>query len=279
MLQLGKDVITNDGSFYSYLIARGILGREGYDRFERDFGSAQPVEGHCTTSSKFSAFPVDVRKYIDGLAQAGNPYLSVVLGKTLVTYYTYRSFGWDKNRMSRATVQELRSQLLKSHQLLRKYVELPRQGRLLAAYNVDWKEFIRVVDVRDAVLFSDFAWPWDPKLGGGAGGPQLYSLYYDIGCILKQQDDDTSHLEVWTVDNVHAKLAEYLKLVADSGRFSTFLLSCQDKDYPPKGDIDALLDLLGFKYDYFEFAVPTGFGSAKGKKSIMVEELWIVHLH
>lgn len=276
--QLGKDVITNDGSYYSYLIAKGILGKEGYDKFEGDVKGVQPVEGYCTKTAKYDAFPREVRMLIDGLACIDNPYLKVVLGKTLATKYSYRSFGWDKNLMSKATVSSFHAQLMKSHQLLSRYVNTPRTGKLVGAYNVDWKEFIKIVNVEDAVLFSDFSWPWDPKYGGGAGGPQLYAFFYDISCILKQQDIDTSHLDVWTVGNVHEKLAEYLKLVADSGKFKAFFLSHQDKDYPPKQDINTLLDMMGFKYDYSEFAVQVGFGSTKGRRSIMTEELWVIQL-
>jgi hypothetical protein len=275
--QLGKDVITNDGSLYSHLIARAVLGREGFDRFEQDVKTAQPYEGYCTTSGKFDAFPKDVRMLIDGYARIDNPYLKVVLGKTLATRYSYRSFAWDRNLMSRATVQLFQTQLMKSHELLRRYVTHPRQGKFVAAYNVDWKEFIKIVNVKDAVLFSDPAWAWDPKYGGGAGGPQLYSFYYDISCILKQQDIDTSHLEVWTVENTHEKLAEYLKLVADSCKFKAFFLSHQHEDYPPKQDIDELLNMLGFKYDYSEYTVQVGFGSTKGRKAVMREELWCIY--
>jgi hypothetical protein len=180
--------------------------------------------------------------------------------------------------MSKSTASVFQSWILASHRLLSQYINISRQGKLIKAYNVDWKEFIKIVDVKDAVLYSDFSWPWDPKLGGGAGGPQLYSFFYDIDCILKQQDIDTSHLDVWTIGNVYEKLAEYLKIVADSGKFKAFFLSHQDKDYPPKDGIDTILDMMGFKYDYGEYTVQVGFGSTKGHKSIMKEELWIVYL-
>jgi len=278
IMQLGKDVIVNDGSFYSHCIARGILGREGYDKFENDIKYVQPVEGYCTRTAKYDAFPKDVRMLIDGYAQIDNPYLKAVLGKTLASRYSYRSFGWDKNLMAKASTTNLITQLMKSNTLLSRYANLPRKGKLIGAYNVDWKEFIKVVDVKDAVLWSDFSWPWDTKLGGGAGGPQLYAFFYDIDCILKQQDVGTSHLDVWTVDNVHEKLVEYLKLVADSGKFKAFFLSHQDKDYPPKDEISMLLDMMGFKYDYSEYTVQVGFGSTKGHRAIMKEELWCIRL-
>jgi hypothetical protein len=276
--QLGKDVITNDASYYSHCIAKGVLGREGFDKFERDTASIQPVEGYCTKSGKYDAFPKETRMLIDGYAQLDNPYVKTVLGKTLATRCSYRSFDWDKKLMSKATPSVFQSWMSASHRLLSQYVNITRPGRLIKAYNVDWKEFIKIVDVKNAVLYSDFAWPWAPELGGGAGGPQLYRLYYDIDCILKQQDIDTSHLEVWTIENTHEKLAEYLKLVADSGKFKAFFLSHQDKDYPPKQEIDALLDMLGFKYDYSEYTVQVGFGSKPGQKSIMKEELWCIYL-
>jgi hypothetical protein len=276
MQQLGKDVITNDSSFYSYNISRSILGRQGYDRYDEDIKTVQPYEGYCTTSGKFDAFPKDVRMLIDGYARIDNPYIKTLLGKTLAVRTSYRSYDWDKKLMSKATVPVFQSWMLASHRLLSQYVGTQRSGKLLGSYNMDWKKFIKTVDVKDAVLYSDFSWPWDPKYGGGAGGPQLYKLFYDIDCILKQQDVDTSQLEVWTVDNVHEKLIEYLKLVADSGKFKAFFLSCQDKDYPPKRDIDWIIDMLGLKYDYHEFDVQVGFGSTRGKKSIMKEELWVI---
>jgi len=158
LMQLGKDVITNDGSLYPHLIARAVLGREGFDRFEQDVKTVQPYEGYCTTSGKFDAFPKDVRMLIDGYARVDNPYLKVVLGKTLVTKYSYRSFAWDGNLMAKTTVQLFQTQLMKSHQLLSRYTTLPRQGKLIAAYNIDWKEFIKTVDVKNAVLYSDFSW-------------------------------------------------------------------------------------------------------------------------
>jgi hypothetical protein len=276
--QLGKDVITNDGSYYSYCIARGILGGKGFEDFELDNKSVWPHEGYCTKSSKYDAFPRDVRMLIDGYARISNPYLRTVLGKTLATRCSYRSFGWDKNIMSKTTTSMLQTWILASHRLLSQYVRIPRRGKLFDAYNLDWREFIKTVEVESAVLWSDFSWPWDPRYGGGAGGPQLYNFYYDISCILKQQDIDTSHLDVWTVDNVHEKLAEYLKLVADSDKFKTFFLSHQHEDYPPKEDISMLLDMMGFKYDYSEYEVQVGFGSMKGRRATMREELWCIHL-
>jgi hypothetical protein len=276
--QLGKNVITNDGAYYSYLIAKGILDRQGYDKFDEDVKRVQPHEGYCTTSGKFDAFPKDVRMFIDGYAQLDNPYLKVVLGKTLATRFSYRSFVWDSSLMSRATTASFQALIMKSHRLLSRYVNVPRSGKLLNAYNVDWNEFIKTVDVKDAVLFSDFSWPWHPKYGGGAGGSQLYSFYYNISCILKQQDIDTSHLDVWTVDNVHEKLVEYIRLVADSGKFKAFFLSHQHEDYPPREDINILLDMLGLKYDYSEYVVQVGFGSTKGRKATMREELWVIRL-
>jgi len=278
VMQLGKDVITNDASYYSHCIARGVLGREGFDRFEQDVRDVQPAEGYCTISGKYDAFPRDVRMLIDGYACIDNPYLKAVLGKTLASKFSYRSFSWDSNLMSKATVTSFQALIMKSHQLLSRYVKLSRQGKLIGAYNLDWREFIKTVDVRDAVLYSDFAWPWAKKLGGGTGSSQLYSFYYDISCILKQQDIDTSHLDTWTVDNVHEKLAEYLRLVVDSGKFKAFFLSHQDKDHPPKQEIDMLLDMMGFKYDYSEYTVQVGFGSTKGRRSLMKEELWCIYL-
>jgi hypothetical protein len=275
VMQLGKDVVVNDASFYSHCIARGVLGREGYIETLPD---VKPYEGYCTTSNKLAPLPRDVCMLIDSYAKLGNPYLNAVVGKTLATKVTYRSFAWDKTLLSKTTVPMFETWLQSSHKLLSRYVKLPRQGRLIKAYNIDWKEFIREADVKNAVLYSDFSWPWAKELGGGAGGPQLYSLFYDIGCVLKQQDIDTSRFDVWTVDNVHEKLAEYLNLVVSSGKFTTFLLSHQDKDYPPKNEITELLDMMGLRYDYIEFAVQVGFGSTKGRKSVMGEELWVIHI-
>jgi len=190
-------VVTNDLSFYSYICSKTVL--EGTQISEEELLAIVEVEDKTNyLSSKDSGirhgfFNAPLRKFIDGycIKHKDFPLALAALGKTLLYDCTFRGLAFckklaNKQRMEDVTVPEFKEMILKHLRYFNKKILEKTESK---AFNSNANDFVmNFNEFEGTTVYTDPAWPFNPKLGYSVGeNPYLYSSEI-IPSILLQSD-------------------------------------------------------------------------------------------
>ena len=238
MQQLGLDVVGNDISKYSYYLVLSVHGRNTRVR-----ELSYDIEGYA---SNLGYFKPEVARFIDTIAEQGEPIQKAALGASLIKLITFRGLAVAEEYMQNLALDELeKSYKLKLKRLI-DYANYPRPGRLLGMYNMDWLEFLEThrFNYRGCwIMLSDFAWPYHPKIQRGTSYDAYKGLFF-ISLLVSggRQEKPKS---IWTYENIETELKRFLERVQNTGA-PVYILNTQDTNYPEPARVGELLDEWGY---------------------------------
>jgi len=232
-------VATNDISFWSYCISRGILKND--EILTDDEVSTilkQSCNGYLVNKREDLPMPLEVKQNIDGVVRFIkekniDKYYTIlaILGKFMLSNLTFRSMTWDKNRMKDSNFCSV-SVL---HNYIKKWVKkfnvlIQDKGKdvtTVLSYQKDHKEFINSISPpsKGSVLYCDFDWPWSD-----GRETEVYTWYIeDISSIIFG-DKIQPNISYWTKHNIKKELLGIIKLSLE--KFEYMFLSTQSSNYP-----------------------------------------------
>jgi hypothetical protein len=279
-------VITNDLSYYSYCCAKSVF--EGYTRTDAemiDLLEVIPTTGYLSNKPNgtvFGHFNDKVKAYIDGycIKHAGNEFAMAALGKFLLAKCTFRGLAFSKTTASKEVVFDFTVQDIKNHIL---HTMVYFNNMVLGggkAFNLNANDFVEQYnEFQDATVYSDPAWPWDPKQGDSQNNPYLLSSEI-IPSILKQED--TSLRLPWNDRDVFSKektkgdfevtkqkvikdVTLWIDTVLSKGA-KQFIINTQSTNYPNEEELGNILE----KYQF----TLTNRENLKGTGKVGFKESW-----
>lgn len=242
---LGIPVATNDGSYYSYCISRGLFRRRQRTSIlhSRDLlmKISEKRGGGFLTKSGLLGNDPEVKRlccFIDSWILAVKSEFSIghrehllaCTGSAILENLTFRSMSWYPYRAGKKliTIAEMASAIIS------KTIQTNGHHEPGESFNLPAEKFIeRYEGFEGASVSFDPAWPY------ASNAPNPYKLYDELGHILRQRKN-RAYLWPNDVDTVLADIDKWISTCLDKGAKEVFLWN-QTTNTPTKSVLKRFL--------------------------------------
>lgn len=233
--QSGLCVRTNDRCYMSHVVSRAVVTVESEPEQMVDLRTVPAILVEGGYVGSLSLFPDDVAGFMDhavlAAAHVHDFLMLAAIAGTLVSSYTFRGMGFDKNLCRDAKLTMFITQLQRRIERLKKAIL--RDVPAGEAFNLNAEEFVQLPGQHDT-LYMDFAWPWHD------GTPVVTYDFFsrDISSILLQRD--LGKFPFTTGKDILGKILSIWRDALE--HYNRLILSTQTTNYPPPEMMQSALE-------------------------------------
>ncbi len=188
LLYNGLQVGVNDRCYYSYLNSKVVFTKSSCVVDEQILDINNRKDGYLSSLLMEKYFSSDLAGYIDYVCDSGDELIRALVGRVLVGKFTFRGFGWAKKMVDGSftntyTPEQFRKDMLKQAKRIEAFTSQLPDDKCIGVTNMDALQSLNNLDVSDAVVYTDPAWPW---IGNMAQNPYKF-FTDDVSSILMQK--------------------------------------------------------------------------------------------
>ena len=251
----------NDRCYYSYLNSKIVFNTPSDQLIL--YKDVDNFDGYLSNKSGMEKyFSPKLARYIDALCQT-NDFTRALVGRVLVSKFTFRGFGWAKKMVNgrdtnQYTVEEFKKDLQRQEVRMKAFHDQIDQKNCIDVTNLDALQSLNILDIKDAVVYTDPAWPWT-----GNTAPNPYKFFTDdVSSILMQ--DDAPQPIFWDAksdEQIINEVVSWIQTALNKGA-KYFILSTQSTNRP---DPESMYAIINEKVHLHQYIVKDAwsFGSHK----------------